>query len=110
MKSRLGQGIEYAVVADKVPRELGAKVKQLELEGVGIIDQDYRTYPEGQLAAQVLGFVNADGRANTVSRATSMSSWAARQASSRPRPTRTASRSLRPTTCEASRKTARAMS
>jgi cell division protein FtsI/penicillin-binding protein 2 len=60
-EKRLGQGIEYTVVADKVPRELGAKVKQLGLEGVGIIDQDYRTYPEGQLAAQVLGFVNADG-------------------------------------------------
>jgi cell division protein FtsI/penicillin-binding protein 2 len=61
-ESRLGQGIEYAVLAQRVPRESGDKLKAMNLPGIGQIDNDYRTYPEGQLAAQVMGFVNADGQ------------------------------------------------
>ena len=58
---RLERGIEYAILADKLPGEMGARIKALNIPGVGLTDRDYRSYPEGQLAAQVLGFVNADG-------------------------------------------------
>jgi cell division protein FtsI/penicillin-binding protein 2 len=58
---RLEQGIEYAVLDERLSSDVATKVKALNLVGIGLADRDYRTYPEGQLAAQVLGFVNADG-------------------------------------------------
>lgn len=51
----------YVILAQKVPSSAGDKLKKKDLLGVGITDQVYRTYPEGDLAAQVLGFVNNDG-------------------------------------------------
>jgi cell division protein FtsI (penicillin-binding protein 3) len=59
-EARLERGIEYAVLADRVPTAVADKIKQAKLPGIALVDRDYRTYPEGQLAAQVLGFVNAD--------------------------------------------------
>ncbi len=59
---KLNNGIEYAVLATRVPRDQANKVKALGIAGVTAVDRDYRTYPEGQLAAQALGFVNADGQ------------------------------------------------
>ncbi len=58
---RLGKGIEYTVIADRIPIDVADKVRALNLNGVGIEPRDYRTYPEGSLAAQVTGFVNSDG-------------------------------------------------
>ncbi len=58
---RLGHGIEYTVLAEKVPSGTADKVRALHIAGVGLADRDYRNYPEGQLAAQAIGFVNADG-------------------------------------------------
>lgn len=52
---------EYVELATRVPDAAGQKVKDLHLKGIGLLDRDYRVYPEGVLAAQVLGFVNADG-------------------------------------------------
>jgi cell division protein FtsI (penicillin-binding protein 3) len=60
-EKRLGNGIEYTVVAERVASDAAARVAALKLPGIGMKDLDYRTYPEGSLAAQVLGFVNADG-------------------------------------------------
>jgi cell division protein FtsI/penicillin-binding protein 2 len=51
----------YVILAQKVPASAGDKLKKRDLLGVGISDQVYRTYPEGDLAAQILGFVNSDG-------------------------------------------------
>jgi cell division protein FtsI/penicillin-binding protein 2 len=53
-------GSQYVVLADHLSNDLAAKVKALNLAGVGLTQHDYRTYPEGSLAAQVLGFVNAN--------------------------------------------------
>jgi len=60
-ENRLNHGIEYAVLADRLPKDVATKVKALNLPGIGLVDRDYRTYPEGSLAAQAIGFVNADG-------------------------------------------------
>ncbi len=60
-EARLGKGIEYAVLAERVPSDVAKRIQALNLPGVTLVDRDYRTYPEDQLAAQVLGFVNADG-------------------------------------------------
>ena len=60
-ENSLNHGIEYAVLANKVPNDQVAKIKALHLAGIGYTPRDYRTYPEGSLAAQVVGFVNNDG-------------------------------------------------
>ena len=52
----------YVILAQKVPSAAGERLVKKNLLGVGITDQVYRTYPEGDLGAQVLGFVNSDGK------------------------------------------------
>lgn len=58
----LEKGKEYAVLKQKVPEDMATKIKEQKLKGVGLIAQSYRTYPEGSLASQLLGFVNNDGK------------------------------------------------
>lgn len=60
-QKRLETGIEYAILDTRLNAETAAKIKKLNLPGIGMSDRDYRVYPEGTLASQVLGFVNADG-------------------------------------------------
>ena len=52
----------YVVLAKKVDPSTKDKVANLKLPGVGAVAQDYRTYPQGALASQLLGFVNDDGK------------------------------------------------
>lgn len=52
---------EYAVLKGRVDEKTAKKIKELNLRGVGMVSQDYRSYPEGSLASQVLGFVNNAG-------------------------------------------------
>jgi cell division protein FtsI/penicillin-binding protein 2 len=51
----------YVVLAKKLTDTQQAKIAALKLPGVGTQAQDYRTYPQGSLAAQTLGFVDNDG-------------------------------------------------
>ena len=51
----------YAVLATGVTRQQAEMMKQANLNGLGFQAESQRVYPEGQLAAQVLGFVNTDG-------------------------------------------------
>ena len=52
----------YAIVARNVPYDQAQKIKEARMVGVYIQGTTKRVYPEGELAAQVLGFVNADGK------------------------------------------------
>ncbi len=52
----------YVVLAKKLSREQHEAIAKLDIAGVGTREQTYRTYPQGQLAAQTLGFVNEDGQ------------------------------------------------
>lgn len=54
-------GARYRVVARGLNYEEANKVKEANLTGVGLTKLTQRTYPNGDLAAQTLGFVNADG-------------------------------------------------
>jgi len=54
----------YAVLAKRVTRTQAEKIKDKELSGIGFQAVSQRYYPEGTLAAQLLGFVNADGVGN----------------------------------------------
>ncbi|GAC1387102.1 MAG: penicillin-binding protein [Candidatus Saccharimonadales bacterium] len=51
----------YVVLAKRITSEQKGKLDQLHLKGIGTREQSYRTYPNKQLASQVLGFVNQDG-------------------------------------------------
>lgn len=51
----------YVPLARKLSDSQSQRILALKLPGIGTQGQDYRTYPQGALAAQVLGFVDTDG-------------------------------------------------
>jgi cell division protein FtsI/penicillin-binding protein 2 len=51
----------YVVIAHKVTEEQKKAILDKKYPGVGAQEQQYRTYPNGSLAAQLLGFVNSEG-------------------------------------------------
>lgn len=51
----------YEILARNVTRKQAELIKKEELSGIGFQQETRRVYPEGQLAAQTLGFVNAEG-------------------------------------------------
>lgn len=52
----------YQVVATKVTRKQAELMKRENLKGLGFQKVSQRVYPEGQLAAQTLGFVDNEGQ------------------------------------------------
>jgi cell division protein FtsI/penicillin-binding protein 2 len=52
----------YQILAKKVSKADKAKVLAYKYPGVGAQEQDYRIYPDGSMASQLLGFVNEDGK------------------------------------------------
>lgn len=52
----------YQILATKVSRKQAEMLKEKQLKGLGFQEQTQRVYPEGQLAAQTLGFVDAEGK------------------------------------------------
>lgn len=53
--------LQYVVLAKQLSQEQAGKIKDANLYGLGLQADTQRVYPEGALAAQVLGFVNNDG-------------------------------------------------
>jgi len=51
----------YQILATKVTRKQAEMIKQQDLFGVGFQQDSQRVYPEGNLAAQTVGFVDGDG-------------------------------------------------
>ncbi len=51
----------YSVIARKVTKEQRDKLMSHKFKGLGAQEQQYRIYPNGSLASQLLGFVNNDG-------------------------------------------------
>lgn len=51
----------YQIIAKDLTRELADEIKALELPGVFLEQTPARTYPQNELAAQVLGFVDDSG-------------------------------------------------
>lgn len=52
----------YVILKKKQSKEVSERVKELRLKGVGIEEVQVRNYPQGSVAAHVLGFVNDDGQ------------------------------------------------
>lgn len=51
----------YEILAKKLTKGQHETIQKLKLKGVGTQQTNFRTYPQGQLAAQLLGFVNDEG-------------------------------------------------
>ncbi|MGD1010141.1 MAG: penicillin-binding protein 2 [Candidatus Aminicenantales bacterium] len=51
----------FTFVKKKVSPEVAARVRDLKLPGIGFDEENKRVYPNGPLAAHVIGGVNADG-------------------------------------------------
>lgn len=54
-------GTQYVVLAKGLSRRQKEMIEELNFYGVGFKDYGKRFYPEGNLASQVLGFVNSEG-------------------------------------------------
>ena len=52
----------YVILAKRLNESQNNKILALKLPGVGLQAQDFRTYPQGSLASQILGFVNDAGQ------------------------------------------------
>lgn len=53
---------QYVVLAKLLNKQQADLLKKEELAGIGLQESEKRTYLEGTLAAQVLGFVNGEGK------------------------------------------------
>jgi stage V sporulation protein D (sporulation-specific penicillin-binding protein) len=52
----------YVILAHKITQDQSNKILAMKIPGIGTQGQDYRIYPDGSLASQVLGFVNNSGQ------------------------------------------------
>jgi cell division protein FtsI (penicillin-binding protein 3) len=55
----------YVYLARKIPPAEGQKVEDLEIEGIGTVSEPRRTYPQGELAGQLIGAVGVDNEGLT---------------------------------------------
>jgi cell division protein FtsI/penicillin-binding protein 2 len=58
--SKLTAETTYSVLAHKVELPTAQRIERLELQGIGDDPDSRRTYPQGELAAQVVGSVGAE--------------------------------------------------
>lgn len=61
-EKQLSEKGAYVVLKRGVDPTMAESIDKLQLAGVGLSDAVTRTYPENSLAAQVVGFVNAEGK------------------------------------------------
>lgn len=60
-EEKLKADTRYSILAKKLDRVQKEALDKLEIKGVGTREASVRTYPQGDLAAQVLGFVDDEG-------------------------------------------------
>ena len=61
IEQALKSNSRYVVLAKKVDKNKSKAIDDLNILGLGSREERYRTYPQGPLAAQILGFVNDEG-------------------------------------------------
>ena len=59
--SRMNEDNRFQVLRKKLTKPVADTIREKELPGVGLREQPQRTYPQGKLAAHILGFVNDEG-------------------------------------------------
>ncbi|HEX3239396.1 MAG TPA: penicillin-binding protein 2 [Solirubrobacterales bacterium] len=55
----------FSYIAQKIPLEQAARIKRLNLEGIGELPDSRRTYPQGEMAGQVIGSVGSENQGLT---------------------------------------------
>lgn len=61
---KMAQDTRYSVLAKKLDNKNKQAIESLDIKGIGLRAESIRTYPQGNLAAQLLGFVNNEGVGN----------------------------------------------
>lgn len=61
LRERLTGDGHFAYLARQLDHEVGEAVRELGIDGVGVITEPKRVYPAGGLAGQVVGFTGVDG-------------------------------------------------
>lgn len=61
-ESKMNTKTRYAVLVKKLGNDKKDEIEKLDIKGVGLRPESIRVYPQGQLAAQILGFVNNEGQ------------------------------------------------
>ena len=63
---RIGEGSSgFAYVARQISLTAAEEVRNLDIHGVGIVPDSRRSYPQGELASQLIGAVGIDGQGLT---------------------------------------------
>ena len=62
LREKLMSNKKFVWLDRKMEKDLGAKVKQFKLPGIGCVEEMKRFYPKENLAAHLLGFAGMDGR------------------------------------------------
>ena len=62
LKELLNSPSRYVILAKKLDEQQIKRIEDLKLKGVGVKEMSVRSYPQGTVAAHVLGFVNDDGQ------------------------------------------------
>ncbi|HEX5000192.1 MAG TPA: penicillin-binding protein [Terriglobia bacterium] len=60
LQEKLSSSSYFAWVQRKIDPSMRAEIERLKLPGIHFQEEDRRSYPGGQLAAQLLGYVNID--------------------------------------------------
>ena len=60
-EEKMSQDTRYAVLEKKLSENTKKAIEELDIKGIGLREESIRTYPQGSLASQVLGFVNDEG-------------------------------------------------
>lgn len=61
ISEKLKANTRYSILAKKLSAKQKSKLDDLEIKGIGTREESVRTYPQGNLAAQLLGFVDDEG-------------------------------------------------
>jgi cell division protein FtsI (penicillin-binding protein 3) len=65
LRSLVARDSGFAYLERKADLEEAARVRQLDLPGIGLLPDSHRIYPQGELAAQVIGTVGIDNQGLT---------------------------------------------
>ncbi|MFA9445448.1 peptidoglycan D,D-transpeptidase FtsI family protein [Egicoccus sp. AB-alg6-2] len=61
VRDRLERDAHFVYLARQLDWEVGQRIRELGLPGIGLISEPRRVYPAGGLAGQVVGFTGIDG-------------------------------------------------
>lgn len=60
INNRIQKNANFTWLARKIESDKAQRIQDLQLSGIGFIEENKRFYPQGKLAAQIIGSVNID--------------------------------------------------